>query len=411
MADFKVFYAWQSDRPDNVCRSLVRKALDDAAEKLQDDLAIDDAPRVEVEIDQDTQGKAGSPPVAETILQKIRESDAFVADLTFTGCREGKPESPAPNPNVLIEYGYALHALGGKRVLAVFNEEFGDCGDLPFDLRHRRWPARYRTSGEGSDEPARKARRAAREQLAGNLAKAIKTIVREEGKREGDSGAADTGPLVEEFPLTDGLRRRNPDRQYSFPEGAKVLLCLRSTSHSPPLTNVRAQKTVQTSLKPLSSDRWNGTSFARVANGAAMAVLADDSEFSVHTASILLNDRSLYGIDCELVGPKTRAAVTDPFVPTGGVEKTFEEGLRNFLDVAKQQLDLALPLEVGVALEGVKGCRLGLNSNMGTGDYLGKILKDRIEDRFQIEGYDADPSELLKPFFKKIYDEAGLERP
>ena len=182
MTAFRIFYAWQSDRPAKLCRSLVRKALDDAAEQLRDDLTIVDAPLVEVEIDQDTQGKAGSPPVAETILQKIRESDAFVADLTFTGCREGKSGSPVPNPNVLIEYGYALHALGGNRVIAVFNEEFGNPEDLPFDLQHRRWPIRYQTSGDGSDEEAQAARRSERTKLASALATAIKTIVQNAGK-------------------------------------------------------------------------------------------------------------------------------------------------------------------------------------------------------------------------------------
>ena len=188
MAAFKIFYAWQSDRPAELCRSLVRKALDDVAEQLRDDLAIEDAP--DIAIGQDTQGKAGSPPVADTILQKIRESDAFVADLTFTGCREGKSGSLVPNPNVLIEYGYALHAFGGNRVLAVFNEEFGDCKDLPFDISHRRRPSTYRTSGDRSDEQSQAARRTERKKLSGKLAQAIKTIVQEDGKRAEDSGAA-----------------------------------------------------------------------------------------------------------------------------------------------------------------------------------------------------------------------------
>ena len=55
MAAFKIFYAWQSDRPANLCRSLIRNALDDAAKKFQDGLEIDDE-RCQVEIDQDTQG-------------------------------------------------------------------------------------------------------------------------------------------------------------------------------------------------------------------------------------------------------------------------------------------------------------------------------------------------------------------
>ena len=184
MAAFRIFYAWQSDRPANLCRSLIRKALDDTAKQVGEGLDFQDAQRIDVEINQDTQGEPGSPAIAETILQKISESDAFVGDLTFTGRREGKPGSPVPNPNVLLEYGYALHALGHDRVIAVFNEEFGKPDDLPFDLRHRRWPIRYRTSGDGSDEQSLEVRRTQRKQLAKELAAAIKTIVQTEGKRK-----------------------------------------------------------------------------------------------------------------------------------------------------------------------------------------------------------------------------------
>ena len=73
---FKVFYAWQSDRPNNLCRNLIRKALDKAAALLSEDLTIEEANR-SVLIDQDTQGVPGSPGVAETILEKIRSCDAF----------------------------------------------------------------------------------------------------------------------------------------------------------------------------------------------------------------------------------------------------------------------------------------------------------------------------------------------
>ena len=99
---FKVFYAWQADRPNNLCRGLVRHALDLARNLLNDELEIEDVAR-EVEIDQDTQGVAGSPPIAETILKKIRNCDAFVSDLTFI--ETGEEMKSTPNPNVLIEYG------------------------------------------------------------------------------------------------------------------------------------------------------------------------------------------------------------------------------------------------------------------------------------------------------------------
>ncbi len=410
MSEFRIFYAWQSDRPANLCRSLIRQALDNAAEKLQDDLAIDDAPRVE--IDQDTQGAAGSPLVAETIFRKIRECDAFVADLTFTGKRTDDQESPAPNPNVLVEYGYALHALGEERIIAVFNKQFGNPEDLPFDLRHRRWPIRFRTSGDGSDEKSQAVRRSERTKLAGTLTQAIKTIVQKEGKRVVDSIAADTRPLVEEFPLADGIFLEHPGRKYRFPnQGTKILLSLHSGQGGQGLTNGDVIRIAHQSLKPLASRFLSRYIFGRVPNGAAKANHPGSNDTAIQSASILLRDGSLYGIDCCHVGSHKHPFFPDPYVPAQKVETILRDGLHNFLEVAKSELRLALPLKAGVALEGVKDYYLGVDKVKFFDGLQGPILVERIEDRFQIEDYEADRAGLLKQFFEKIYDEAGLERP
>ena len=409
MAEFRIFYAWQSDRPAKLCRSLIRSALDDAKKQIQGDLAIDDAP--DIEIDQDTQGSPGSPPVAETILQKIRESDVFVADLTFSGKRVGRQESPVPNSNVLIEYGYALHALGHERIVAVFNEEFGDCKDLPFDVSHRRWPNTYRTSGAGSDERAQAACRAERKELARKLAYAIKTIVQEEAKRREVTDDANAGPLIGRFPLDGELVRQGTGKRYRFPDGAKILLRLRSARGNLSLTNVDALRVAQDSLKPLAWKRSDGWSPARFANGAAVAVLLPDDELDVLTASILERNGNLYGIDCYHVGRHEHAGINDPFVPISAVEEILRDGLHQFLEVAEKHLNLALPLDVEVALEGIKGYRLAVDQAKFVHGIQGPFLVDRIEDRFRIDDYDADPAGVLKPFFEDIYDAAGLERP
>ena len=109
-------------RPDSYCAGKAAKQLN------RDDLDIQDASRDEVVVDSDTQGIPGSPPLAETIFQKIKESDAFVADLTPT--HTGPCNKVAPNPNVLIEYGYAHHALGVCKIVGVFNEAFGKPDDF-----------------------------------------------------------------------------------------------------------------------------------------------------------------------------------------------------------------------------------------------------------------------------------------
>ena len=72
-----------------------------------------------------------------TILEKIESCTVFVADLTpLNG-----PQSDfrlTPNPNVLLELGYALATGRGRtRIICVVNTAFildGDIKELPFDL-------------------------------------------------------------------------------------------------------------------------------------------------------------------------------------------------------------------------------------------------------------------------------------
>ena len=104
MKDFVVFYAWQSDRPERLNRYLIRFALNLAAKNISADPVVG----IRVVIDADTEGVHGHCPVTDTILNKIAVCDAFVPDLTFVASTEaGKL---IPNPNVMLEYGYALRA-------------------------------------------------------------------------------------------------------------------------------------------------------------------------------------------------------------------------------------------------------------------------------------------------------------
>jgi len=127
-----VFYSWQSDLPNPVNRTFIQEALEDVAKKIK----LDDTVGIEPVIDRDTQGVAGAPDIARTIFQKVGSSDVVVADVSIIN----KPQEgrACPNPNVLIELGYAFHALGEERIVLVFNLAYGELEDLPFDLRQRR---------------------------------------------------------------------------------------------------------------------------------------------------------------------------------------------------------------------------------------------------------------------------------
>jgi Predicted nucleotide-binding protein containing TIR-like domain len=140
--EITVFYAWQSDIsvPSKVNRNFIEDALKEAVKRIKRDEAV----RIEPVIDRDTKGVSGTPHIPQTILDKIKACNAFVADITIIN-RNSKFRL-CPNPNVLFELGYAVNQLGWNRVILVMNEAFGAIKELPFDLEKRRVSNYYLTS-------------------------------------------------------------------------------------------------------------------------------------------------------------------------------------------------------------------------------------------------------------------------
>lgn len=128
---FKIFYSWQSDLPNNKTRGVIQSAIEKATRSLRD--------TVEVQADRDTKGVTGSPNIESVIFKKIDECDLFIADLSVVTSYEADDEKKnVPNPNVLIELGYAVGKLGWERVLCFANTEFGIIKNFPFDINHHR---------------------------------------------------------------------------------------------------------------------------------------------------------------------------------------------------------------------------------------------------------------------------------
>lgn len=126
-----VFYSWQTDLPNATNRSFIEKALEAAARKIRDDDSI----KVEPVVDRDTAGVPGAPDIAETIFAKIRQAQVVVCDVSIIN--QGGPRA-TPNPNVLIELGYAIKASGLEQIIMVMNVAYGRPELLPFDLRMKR---------------------------------------------------------------------------------------------------------------------------------------------------------------------------------------------------------------------------------------------------------------------------------
>jgi len=128
-----IFYSWQSDLPKDtnqrIIGSCIKTTIITVEEKNES---------VNLIFDEATRGEAGSPDIPTTIFNKISGADIFICDVTTINYSEATKRK-TPNPNILIELGYAVSILGWERVIMVFNKKFGNFPiDLPFDIDKRR---------------------------------------------------------------------------------------------------------------------------------------------------------------------------------------------------------------------------------------------------------------------------------
>jgi hypothetical protein len=147
-------------------------------------------------------GVAGSPPIVDTIFRKIDQAAVFVPDLTFIGKRLGG--RPTPNPNVLVEYGWALKSIGHGRIVPIMNTAYGEpiADAMPFNMRHLRNPIAYKCPADLDDDT----RKQVRAQLAKELESAIRAVLDSEEFRGSLPQPPDPPKFLEKLPL-QGLGR------------------------------------------------------------------------------------------------------------------------------------------------------------------------------------------------------------
>jgi hypothetical protein len=143
---FTVFYCWQSDVKPQHNRYLIREAVDAAA----DAIGRDAGNPYRLLVQSDTEGEPGLCNIPDTILRRLRESDAIVCDLTFVAKTESDDPKHCSNPNVLFELGYAFASVGPERLICVVNEAHGLAAKQIFDLAHHRRPIAFASPKKGT---------------------------------------------------------------------------------------------------------------------------------------------------------------------------------------------------------------------------------------------------------------------
>jgi len=124
--------------PNNTNRGYIKKAI----EKAIKEICSKNNNISECIIESDSRNESGTPDLVNVIFAKIDQCDIFISDISIINSMEKTRK--CPNPNVLIELGYACSRIGWEKVLCLYNSDYWKIEDLPFDIRSRK-PIIYST--------------------------------------------------------------------------------------------------------------------------------------------------------------------------------------------------------------------------------------------------------------------------
>jgi hypothetical protein len=129
-----LFYSWQSDIDKDTNLNAIRNSLRLCCTEVENQI-----PNLNINLEEATSNLPGSPNIPYSIIEKISNSDIFVCDITTINSECICNVKRTPNPNVLIELGFAISTLGWNRIILLYNTNYGKFpDDLPFDIdRHR----------------------------------------------------------------------------------------------------------------------------------------------------------------------------------------------------------------------------------------------------------------------------------
>jgi len=407
-----VFFSWQSDRSPEEGRNLIESAMKSAIQRLGETAKIEESLRDELRLDKDTKGVPGNPPIFDTILKKIDRSAIFVPDLTAVASRANG--ELIPNPNVLVEYGWALKSRGYHQIVPVMNTAHGDPRQfpLPFDMAHLRFPVLY-SLPDGSSAADR---RRVRDELTRVLEGAFRTILESEEFRSQLPKPPTPPPFPEKEPLngrarfraagkplgvaSEGLIERIENRAarpIKLAGGSAYWLRVMPTVEPKPRLSTQTikDKALQLGIVPLVRPAQS-IGFVRGEDGGGFYPVQGTD--TVNSVAYVFSTGEIWVVDA------------------------WPSHIPNFLELDERIFSATLQqcaeflARVGIngpyrwiaGMEGIQHRRLVLADRPNA--LLGTCVVDRIE-KDGIYGTDESPGTALRPFFEEIFDVCGAVRP
>ena len=390
-----VFYSWQADLPSRSNRAFIEESLKGAVNELQTDGSLE----LDIRVDRDTVGLPGSPRITDAILAKISRASVFVPDVSIVATSaEGKA---CPNPNVLLELGYAIAKLGWDRIVMVMNTAFGEVADLPFDLRgHRVMPY---VVDPAPDTPKAEQRR----NLERGLKDAIGTILGERQTRSAAELVQQQRDLIREARQFAQTRLDMIGRQQGPVANltSQRLICI----HSIPAGSIAGENTIAVNeLDPQTAylPPFGSTGFNDEFNGDGLLRVSPDGKGKNRSYLQVFPDGRLESVNSEMMIGRGRADGLPGPAFCRSLAEFLVHGIRFY-----GAIKVVPPICIVVTLVGVRDVPLLVESNPSFVPCpfdrdvvrLSEIVVGDFADG-------TDPRRLLRPALDKLWQHAGLER-
>lgn len=405
----KVFWSWQSDIPGKIGRHFVRQALKQAIEAIKAEEMVLEPSARELHLDHDRKNVPGSPDLAGTIFSKIDEASVFIADVTpIAKAIENttNPDKMVINPNVAIELGYALKSVGDTGVLMVLNRQFGNRGDLPFDLRHKAGPLEFNLSPEASkDEIAAELRR-----FVGDLKVALRPYIKKPLPKTHVGFQPDPASGVY-FEKNEELGRLGEEEDGDFLKlhhsGDKYFSLRLIPNETREIQLPRHELVAairQAQLAPFGRESvafWQANKF-----GAIALDPKNNNNSRLDASTQAFGTGELWGVSEYLLVDNDRGK----FIPTGAVAESLNYSIRNYGEFALNSLGTKLPFDLEFSAKGLADYGLVVKDFMG--HRRAKIHGDKFTTRLTVQRFDDESiTEVVREFMSKLFDAAGLALP
>jgi hypothetical protein len=288
---------------------------------------------------------------------------------------------------------------------------------LPFDMRHLRRPITYSVTDdmEGAD------RASIRDSLAMELASALRLVLESFAKEARDEYVFKETPSTTS-PSTflkseDSLGVDEASgRKLHIPDNEHLFLRLIPTQPTEPISSSKAALGLIHSggLQPMTR---HGGSFTSGRNSyGAFTCIPDGNRVLLLHVTQLFKNRELWGIDSWCADKQSRMKsmnVDFGYFPCAALEDTFKRTLTNYLEFAERALQLPLPLRVIAGATRVEGYQMTRVTGFedGLGHFAGRVVEPHIVYEGVIESHRLAASQILRPFFDRLWEGCGLERP